>query len=68
MKASEKELHDGKGFFVIKGLNHDTLTAAESSLIYLGITSYIGDKKGIQNFDGDVIGRPQFPHAFPEGG
>ncbi|SPN98751.1 related to TfdA family oxidoreductase [Cephalotrichum gorgonifer] len=50
-----KDLHNGKGFFVISGLDIDAYSVEDSVVIYLGLASYIGDQHGLQNRGGDVL-------------
>ncbi|KAH6632112.1 hypothetical protein F5144DRAFT_573093 [Chaetomium tenue] len=48
-------IHDGRGFVVLRGLEPDRYTSFDNILIYLGITSYIAEKRGMQDFDGRMI-------------
>lgn len=56
-----EDLHWGKGFFVISGLDTDKYSAADLTSIYLGLANYIGDKRGIQNRRGEVLSKSQNP-------
>jgi hypothetical protein len=49
------DVHKGRGFFVLRGLNPSNFTREENVLLYLGISSYIGEKRGRQNHDGSLI-------------
>ncbi|XXG96074.1 hypothetical protein Hte_002351 [Hypoxylon texense] len=51
-----KELHDGVGFAVLRGLNPKMYSQLDNILLYLGITSYIAETRGCQDYDGRMIG------------
>lgn len=48
-------LHNGRGFFVIRGLDMSRYTVEDSVVIYLGIASHIADQRGIQDQRGNVL-------------
>ncbi|KAK1237317.1 hypothetical protein MKX08_002942 [Trichoderma sp. CBMAI-0020] len=50
-----KAIHEGRGFFVLKGLDGLDYPVEDSTIIYLGIASYIGDKRGLQDKKGTVL-------------
>jgi len=50
-----RDLHNGKGFFSIRGLEPDGFTPEDNVLIFLGIASYIGNKRGKQDDDGYML-------------
>jgi hypothetical protein len=49
-------LHNGIGFAVIRGLNPKKYSPLDNLLLYLGITSYIAEIRGCQDYDGRMIG------------
>jgi hypothetical protein len=54
------ELHHGKGFFVIRGIDPQEFSREDNVILYLGISSYIGEKRGRQgrlSKDGHMIGK-----------
>ncbi|KAF3917104.1 hypothetical protein ABW20_dc0104721 [Dactylellina cionopaga] len=55
LKAFAEELHRGRGFFVLSGLDPKKYTPENNALIFLGLSSYIGEKRGMQNTGGDMI-------------
>ncbi|KID63208.1 taurine catabolism dioxygenase TauD, partial [Metarhizium hybridum] len=55
LEKCSKILHDGRGFFVIKGIDMSHYTVEDSIVIYLGIASYIADQRGIQDREGNVL-------------
>lgn len=49
------ELHEGKGFFVLRGLNPADYTPEDNIIIYLGISSYIAETRGKQDDAGNML-------------
>ncbi|KAK3312017.1 hypothetical protein B0H66DRAFT_486618 [Apodospora peruviana] len=49
------DVHRGKGFTVVRGLRPAEFTPEENALIFLGISSYIGAKRGRQDEDGNML-------------
>ncbi|KAK4169915.1 hypothetical protein QBC43DRAFT_39013 [Cladorrhinum sp. PSN259] len=54
IEASEA-IHDGRGFVVLRGLNPGKYSNFDNILLYLGVTSYIAETRGMQDFDGRMI-------------
>lgn len=50
-----RNLHNGFGFNVIRGVDPRRYSALDNVLIYLGITSYIAPHRGVQDFGGSMI-------------
>ncbi|UKZ69733.1 uncharacterized protein TrAtP1_010737 [Trichoderma atroviride] len=50
-----KAIHEGRGFVVLKGLDGLNYPVEDSTIIYLGIASYIADKRGLQDKKGTVL-------------
>lgn len=55
LEKCSKILHDGRGFFVLKGIDMSHYTVEDSIVIYLGMASYIADQRGIQDREGNVL-------------
>ena len=53
------EIHQGRGFIVLRGFNPDRYTTEDNILLFLGISSYIGEKRGQQDGKGSMIGKIQ---------
>lgn len=49
------DIHSGKGFAAIRGLQPDEFSPEDNVLIFLGISSYIGAKRGRQDEDGNML-------------
>lgn len=56
LNTSRNELHSGKGFFVLRGLNPSKYSVEDSTIIFLGIQSYIAERKARQDDKGNMIG------------
>lgn len=52
-----KTIHEGRGFFVLRGLDQLNYSVEDSTIIYLGIASYIADKRGLQDKKGTVLSK-----------
>ncbi|KAK0721968.1 hypothetical protein B0T26DRAFT_196719 [Lasiosphaeria miniovina] len=50
-----KTIHDGRGFTILRGLEPDKYSSFDNILLYLGVTSYIAETRGMQDFDGRMI-------------
>jgi hypothetical protein len=61
------EVHNGKGFFVLRGLDPEKYSVEDGMVIFLGIQTYIAEQKARQDDKGNMIGthysyiRPCFP-------
>ncbi|KAF8853561.1 Clavaminate synthase-like protein [Acephala macrosclerotiorum] len=49
------KLHNGRGFFILKGLDPKEFTREDNVILYLGISSYIAEQRGRQSHDGSLI-------------
>ncbi|KAL2134171.1 hypothetical protein VTI74DRAFT_870 [Chaetomium olivicolor] len=49
------DIHGGRGFAVVRGLNPDDFSPEENVLVFLGISSYIGVTRGRQDEDGNML-------------
>ncbi|KAI1748602.1 hypothetical protein F4782DRAFT_516684 [Xylaria castorea] len=49
------DLHYGKGFFLIRGFNHEKYSVEATTIIFLGIQAYIAEKRGRQDELGNMI-------------
>jgi hypothetical protein len=45
-------VHRGRGFFVLRGLKPSSYSREDNVIIYLGISSYIAERRGRQNQNG----------------
>ncbi|KAL6879945.1 hypothetical protein HDV57DRAFT_101324 [Trichoderma longibrachiatum] len=50
-----ESVHNQRGFFVLRGLAGSRYSIEDSTTIFLGIASYIADKRGLQDRKGNVL-------------
>ncbi|KAK6815129.1 Taurine catabolism dioxygenase TauD TfdA family protein [Aspergillus parasiticus SU-1] len=48
LRSLSNEIHNGRGFFVLRGLDIDRYTREENIIIYAGVSSHIGSIRGRQ--------------------
>lgn len=51
------DIHYGRGFSILRGLDPSRYTAEDNMLLFLGISSYIGNRRGRQGQDGEMISK-----------
>ncbi|ORY71330.1 uncharacterized protein BCR38DRAFT_331655 [Pseudomassariella vexata] len=49
------EIHDGTGLCIIRGLDPRRYSVEDNIMIFLGVSSYIGGKRGLQNSKGAML-------------
>jgi hypothetical protein len=52
----QHDLLSGKGFFVLRGLGPQDYSPEDNAIIFLGVSSYIGGKRGMQDREGNILG------------
>ncbi len=52
---ASKTIHEGRGFVVMRGLEPTKYSSLDNMLLYLGVTSYIAEKRGMQDYDGRMV-------------
>jgi hypothetical protein len=50
-----RQVHNGKGFFVVRGLNPDDYSRETNVIMYVGMSSYIGETRGRQDEFGNML-------------
>lgn len=55
LKDLSRELHTGRGFFVLKTIPVDSYSREDNILIYAGVSSYVGTKRGVQDIGDSVL-------------
>ena len=48
-------VHNGCGFVVVRGLEPKSYSREDNVIIYLGVSSYIGERRGRQNVAGSKL-------------
>lgn len=51
-----QEVHHGRGFAVIRGLEPANFCVEDLTMIYLGIASHVADRIGRQDRNGNALG------------
>jgi hypothetical protein len=51
-----QDLHAGLGFFALRGLDPSRYSREDNVLIFLGVSSYIGEQRGKQDDSGHIFG------------
>lgn len=52
-----EDVHRGKGFAMIRGLNPGDFSPEDNVLVFLGLSSYIGAQRGRQDEDGNMLSK-----------
>lgn len=55
LEGLSHELHAGKGFFVLRGIDLDNYSVEDGMTIYLGIQVYIGEQRARQDDRGNMV-------------
>ncbi|KAM6494497.1 hypothetical protein JOM56_010858 [Amanita muscaria] len=49
LRDLSKELHSGRGFFVLRTIPVDNYTREDNIVVYAGVSSYVGELRGVQD-------------------
>jgi hypothetical protein len=49
------DVHQGRGFAIVRGIDPQKYTAEDNMAIFLGISNYIGEQRGIQDKKGTML-------------
>jgi hypothetical protein len=49
------QVYDGRGFSIVRGLDPDAYAIEDLTIIYLGLSSYIGERRGKQDQRGSML-------------
>lgn len=55
LRGLTKDLHQGRGFFTIRGLDPDEFSPEDNILVFLGISSYVAEKRAKQDDSGNIF-------------
>ena len=55
LRGAALNVHHGCGFTILRGLNPDDFSQEENIILFLGLSSYIGPKRGRQDEDGNML-------------
>lgn len=51
------DVHNGRGFSVIRGINPGDYSVEDLTIAYMGVSSYVADKRGCQDKLGNMLGK-----------
>ncbi|KAL2195124.1 hypothetical protein P885DRAFT_41188 [Corynascus similis CBS 632.67] len=55
LACASLDVHQGRGFAIVRGLDPRKYTAEENLAIFLGISNYIGEQRGVQDKKGSML-------------
>ncbi|GAP84013.1 putative taurine catabolism dioxygenase [Rosellinia necatrix] len=55
LRALSRRVHEGEGFFVMRGLKPWNYKRLENTIVFTGIASHIANQRGVQCADGPVM-------------
>ncbi|KAK3898982.1 hypothetical protein C8A05DRAFT_46842 [Staphylotrichum tortipilum] len=55
LRQAAVDVHFGRGFVLVRGINPDEFSPEDNVLIFLGISTYIGVQRGRQDEDGNML-------------
>lgn len=55
LQSLASEVYQGRGFAVLRGLNPDDYSVEDMTVIYLGLSSYVGERRGKQDQRGSML-------------
>ena len=56
LRELSSDVHNGRGFCVVRGLNPASYPVEDMTLVYLGVQSYIAEQRGRQDKRGNMLG------------
>lgn len=57
IEAICRDVYDGRGFGILRGLEPDLWSVEDITVIYLGISSYVAEKRGKQDQRGSTLSK-----------
>ncbi|SPQ17856.1 bfe5bfca-34d7-4bdd-97d5-e3807ddf06a2 [Thermothielavioides terrestris] len=55
LKELSRDVHDGRGFCLVRGIDPSSYCVEDLTLVYLGIQSYIAEQRGRQDKRGNML-------------
>ncbi|KAL2268901.1 hypothetical protein VTJ83DRAFT_3747 [Remersonia thermophila] len=55
LERASHQVHQGQGFAIVRGPNPQNYTAEDNVIIFLGISSYLGEQRGVQDKKGSML-------------
>jgi hypothetical protein len=57
LRSVSRRIHEEEGFLVLRGLQPWKYKRLENTILFAGISSYIGNQRGLQCKDGPVMSK-----------
>jgi hypothetical protein len=57
LKDLSRDVHQGRGFCVVRGIDPASYAVEDLTLVYLGVQSYIAEQRGRQDKRGNMLGK-----------
>jgi len=57
LEVCSTSVHEGRGFFVLRGLDPASFSKEENVMVYLGVSSYIAERRARQNLGGSKLSK-----------
>jgi hypothetical protein len=55
METAREEIYEGRGFVTLRGLDVDAFSPEDLAAVYLGLSSYIAERRGKQDQRGTML-------------
>ena len=55
LERAAEDVYNGRGFVIVRGLDPDIFSVEDSTTIYLGLSSYIAERRGMQDQRGSML-------------
>ena len=55
-----RDLHQGHGLVIIRGLKPSKYSALDNALLFAGLASHVGEQRGAQDDSGNMLSRTSF--------
>jgi hypothetical protein len=57
LKVLSRDVHRGKGFCVVRGVDPKCYTLEDLTLVFLGVQAYVAAQRGRQDKRGNMLGQ-----------
>ena len=61
LKKLTEDVYEGRGFAIIRGLDPDAYSLEDFTVVYLGITSHVAERRGKQDQRGSMLSMSSLP-------
>ena len=55
LREASRDVHNKQGHCILRGLEPNKYSAEDNAMIFLGVASYIGDVRGVQDSSGNML-------------